>query len=348
MKTSLTPDLIKRQTRDLWERSFPDDTPEFLDIYFDEKYRADVNLTLQSAGRVVAAMQLLPYRMAIAGEALRVGYVSGLCVDEAHRGRGLAAELLRQAHRRLRSEGGVLAWLIPGSEDLRRFYGQSVHGAYHTATFRHTVTVADTGVGATGVCLSPSCGPIDELYAFYDSHNRTDYVLRPSETDFRAALRSVCVEDGRVIEARRQDRLVGMCLAVKTADGRAFLPTLTAAEEGVRNLIVREVKRLLRVDQVYMKLPCAATSAGSQPYAMARVVDAGRFLTAVARQHPDLDLVIGLDADCDVADAGCVYHLHHGRVNHTAATPAQMFTPGSLAAHFLTSLSVTMELMLDE
>ncbi|MBS7407655.1 MAG: hypothetical protein KIG47_00865, partial [Prevotellamassilia sp.] len=62
MPTSPTPDQIKRQTRDLWERSFPDDTPAFLDVYFDEKYSPDVNLTHLEAGRVVAAMQLLPYR----------------------------------------------------------------------------------------------------------------------------------------------------------------------------------------------------------------------------------------------------------------------------------------------
>lgn len=352
MPTSPTPDQIKRQTRDLWERSFPDDTPAFLDVYFDEKYSTDVNLTHLEAGRVVAAMQLLPYRMTIGGEALRVGYVSGLCVDEAHRGRGLAAHLLRQAHCRLRSEGGALALLIPGTEDLRRFYEKTVHGAYHTATFRHTVTVVDTGVAATDVSLvyyqSPIRSPLDELYAFYDRHRAADHALRPSKTDFRAALRSVCAEGGLVVEARRQGRPVGVCLAVKTAESRAFLPMLTAPDEGVKNLIVRETKRRLSVDQVYMKLPCVATSAASRPYAMARVVDAGRFLTAMARLHPDLDLVIGIDADHDVAQTERTFHIHHGCADHTTASPTQVFTPGSLAAHFLAAGPVSMELMLDE
>ncbi|MGN1353478.1 MAG: GNAT family N-acetyltransferase [Alloprevotella sp.] len=344
----LTPDETKQQTRRLWQRSFPNDTAEFLDIYFEEKYRHDNNLTLQPDGTVVAAMQLLPYRMTFYGEVLHAGYVSGLCVDECHRGKGLAAKLLGQAHRKLYRESGAVSFLIPGNEDLRHFYEQPAHGAYWTSTFRRTVPVVDTGVTAAGISLSPTNLWPESLYVFYHRQTRGDFALHAAENDFFAAVQSVDAEGGLVVEARKQNRLVGLCLATASADGRVLLPALIATDEGVQNMLLREVKRLMDAVDVYMKIPCAGDAPDAVPYAMARVVDAERFLSAVARRHPEFDLVVGVDGDLDVPENNGIYHIHHGRVDLTDDAPVQVLTPGGLAALFLGAHPMAMDLMLDE
>ena len=61
-----SPEEIKQQTRELWRTCF-NHSEEFMDIYFDEKYTDEANLTIRHDGRVVAATQLLPYRFTFYG-----------------------------------------------------------------------------------------------------------------------------------------------------------------------------------------------------------------------------------------------------------------------------------------
>ena len=77
----LSQEEIKQQTRELWRNNFSH-SDEFLDIYFDEKYADENNLTIRHDGNVVASMQLLPYRYTFYGTVLRAGYLNGLCTDK--------------------------------------------------------------------------------------------------------------------------------------------------------------------------------------------------------------------------------------------------------------------------
>ena len=54
----LSQEEIKQQTRELWSNNFSH-SDEFLDIYFDEKYADENNLTIRHDGNVVASMKLL-------------------------------------------------------------------------------------------------------------------------------------------------------------------------------------------------------------------------------------------------------------------------------------------------
>lgn len=95
----LSQEEIKQQTRELWRNNFSH-SDEFLDIYFDEKYADENNLTIRHDGNVVASMQLLPYRYTFYGTVLRAGYLNGLCTDKNFRNRGYASNLIHEAHRR--------------------------------------------------------------------------------------------------------------------------------------------------------------------------------------------------------------------------------------------------------
>ena len=58
----LTPQEIKQQTRALWKECFHD-SEEFMDIYFEEKYADQQNITVRENGKVIGAMQVIPYPM---------------------------------------------------------------------------------------------------------------------------------------------------------------------------------------------------------------------------------------------------------------------------------------------
>ena len=119
----LTPELhlIKWQTRALWSLCFGD-TEEFMKLYFTRKYTPERNSCLVRDGRVVAALQRLPYRMMFGGGVVPVAYVSGVCTQPECRGKGLMTELMGQAHRKMYADGCLFSLLIPADEGLFAFY----------------------------------------------------------------------------------------------------------------------------------------------------------------------------------------------------------------------------------
>ncbi len=341
-----TPEELKLQSRQLWKECFHD-SDDFLDLYFEEKYRHDRAIALRSDGALVAAAHLLPYRMTFYGSVLHAGYISGLCVRPDHRGRGLAREILHRAHRELYRCGGTVSFLIPGSDELRRFYEEERHGAYWTATYRGEVSwSAGADVAAAGVQVERPDEWGTELYVYYRRH-AADFMLHPSPDDFFAALSLCDLEGGYVLVARRGRRVVGLCLAVRGADGRVQLRSCPCDSDAVRACFVRYLCQAERVAEVYGRPPVAGTAPGATPYAMARVVNVERFFRAVLRAHPDFELHIGVGGDADIPENNGYYLLGDGRLTLTDVRPAQIVTPGGLAALFLGALPFRMEMMLD-
>ena len=89
---------VRFETRHLWERSFAD-PKTFIDLYFREKYRKERNETIVRDGRVVSALQKLPYPLTYGGRMIPASYISGACTDERYRRRGLMGELLSKVIR---------------------------------------------------------------------------------------------------------------------------------------------------------------------------------------------------------------------------------------------------------
>ena len=112
---------MRFETRHLWERSFADPRA-FIDLYFREKYRKERNEVILRDGRVVSALQKLPYPMTYGGRMLSASYISGACTDEHYRKRGLMGELLNQTHRAMYAEKAVFSFLIPATAELGSYY----------------------------------------------------------------------------------------------------------------------------------------------------------------------------------------------------------------------------------
>ncbi len=345
----LTPEEIKKQTRSLWRTCFHD-SEEFMDIYFADKYTNDNNLCIRHDGKVVSAMQLLPYRFTFYGSVLYAGYISGLATLPKFRCRGYASNLIHEAHRRLFKQGATLSFLIPGEENLRKYYEKPQHGAFWTAVYRQNLPLDVTNDGDFSKIevTRPDEWP-NELYVFY--HRLTSelpFMMHPSENDFYAALEAADLQDGYVLVARRKRRIVGICLAVKEADGNVYIRTLAITETATRAAFVDYLCRECQVDKVYRRFCLPASLKGSKPYAMARVINVPRFLSAIATPNPGFQLHIGVDGDLDIPENNGWYQVENGHVRLTDQKPDSIVTPGGLAAMFMAAQPMVLDMILDE
>ncbi|MGM9694247.1 MAG: GNAT family N-acetyltransferase [Alloprevotella sp.] len=340
---------IKRQTRNLWRECFHD-SEDFMDIYFDEKYTDETNLTLRHEGQTLAATQLFPYRLTLYGSVTRMGYVSGLATDPAFRGKGHAARLLRHCHRKLFHQNAALSLLIPGDDGLRKFYENPRHGSYWTSSYRKTEpldTSADGDFGAiTVTCLDDWD---DSLFVFFRRlTSELPFMVHPSRSDFFAAIEAAHLGEAYLLAAHHGRRMVGLCLAVREDDGRILIRSIAIAEAEARAAFVDWLCRHCEVEKVWRRYAARGTEPGAEPYAMARVTDAHRFLSCIAAPNPNFSMRIGVGGDYDMPENNGWYELKDGRVTLTDQQPERIVTPGGLAAMFLAAQPLILDLMMDE
>lgn len=346
---SLSPETIKQQTRSLWKTCF-NDSDDFLDIYFNDKYTDERNISVQRDGRIVSALQLIPYRMTFYGVVGCAGYISGLATLPDFRKNGFAANILREAHRRLLRQGAFLSILIPEEEDKRSFYENPRCGSYHTAVYRRALPLDVSQDGETekfAVERPDEWGR--ELYLFYRRYTAPlPFMLHPSEEDFYAALEAADLQDGYVLTVRKGKRLTGFCIAVKEADGEVYIRTIAITEQAARRALVEYLCKECGVERIMRRFCLPGSLKDVKSYAMARVIDVPRFLAAVAASNTGYQIHIGVEGDEHIPENNGYYKVEDGKVFLTEEKPDSIVTPGGLAAMFMASQPVIMDLLLDE
>ena len=116
---------MKEQVKSLWKLCFPDDSDDFVALYFSSRYTDEINSAITENGRVVSALQRIPYPMRFNGAVIPVAYISGACTHPDFRSRGLMSRLLDEAHRKMYADGKYLSVLIPANEGLVDYYSKS-------------------------------------------------------------------------------------------------------------------------------------------------------------------------------------------------------------------------------
>ncbi len=275
--TTLSPQDILQQTRNLWRTCF-NDSEEFMDIYFTQKFPRAENFYETADGRIVAAVQTFAYDAFIGGKSVKTSYISGLGVLPDYRGRGLAERLIRRVLRRDEERGVALSFLIPGNEGLRDFYRRERHGGYETCSHIALLTMEEkvSALPHFDICLDNAPG--SALYDFYihflKHHTNT---LLPTAVDFCAAIATCRLDGGHLVVARRDETILGMALARPHSDGEWMLTDFAAADSEIAATMIAWMRSEWRVPTISMLSACSSDSIGSRPYAMARIVNKDAF-----------------------------------------------------------------------
>lgn len=114
---------IKKETRQLWKTVF-NDSEEFMDMYFERVYKSEYNITCQIEGRVVAALQTLPYTLLYHGHKVKTAYISGVSVEPTYRKQDVGNSLMHQMHFDIFHKGVIFSSLIPAEEWLYDWYNK--------------------------------------------------------------------------------------------------------------------------------------------------------------------------------------------------------------------------------
>lgn len=69
-------------------------------LYFDRVYKDENAMTIEKDGKIVSALQIVPYTMTYLGTEISVAYISGVCTAPEERGQGLCGNSCKRHSRK--------------------------------------------------------------------------------------------------------------------------------------------------------------------------------------------------------------------------------------------------------
>ncbi len=337
---------MRFETRHLWERSFADPRA-FIDLYFREKYRKERNETIVRDGRVVSALQKLPYPMTYGGRMLPASYISGACTDERYRRRGLMGELLNQTHRAMREENAAFSFLIPATRELATYYAKFGY----TPCFRfgwRTVTAGTLDGSLDGSLVVDTVDQYrtEEVVPYLrDKMQERPMCVQHPLSDLRAVVDDMHMAGDTMWEARRGELTVALAICRAEADGILLREIVYDDEEARDGLIAAIAAHYGRTEVDVLD----TTGREGDYFGMARIINAEAMLTAYAALHPETDVTWSITDELLTENNGC-YHIYKGICERLPepSPEAEPLTIAELIHRVLTEENPLMSLMMND
>lgn len=279
-------DKKKKQIIELWQTCFGD-TPEFIDLFFGQVYQDENALVIEKEGKIVSALQMIPYTMNFYGKEIPIAYIAGVSTAPAERGKGLMGRLLQKTFEEMRKRGWVLAVLIPAEKWLFDYYKKNGF----TTVFSYSLKQYETtpsGINDSGLTLLSSTAlPVDKLFTFFDKKlkERPLGVLH-SYQDFLTIINDLRISQGDLWTATDwQGEIQGMAFASGAENpASVYLPEILYTSEQVKQFLLQETGFHYQVPKVMYKAP--ATSEAAIPYGMAQMILKEELIQTWLSLHP--------------------------------------------------------------
>lgn len=121
-----------RDTRELYEEAFSEDSTSFVEYYYTEKTKDNQIYVVEKDGGIRAMFHLNPYRIMVNGSEKDANYIVAVATQKKYRNRGYMAALMQRALKDMYLAGEIFTFLMPAAEaiylphDFRTVYRQEI------------------------------------------------------------------------------------------------------------------------------------------------------------------------------------------------------------------------------
>lgn len=343
---------LREQTKELWKLCFHD-SDAFTDLYFRLRYDDEVNLYLETDGKVTAALQILPYPMTFHQRKLNMGYISGACTHPDFRNKGLMGQLLQKALVKMAQESKTLTTLIPAEPWLFDYYARFGYAPvfhqcsyiYHKQPITMNETLTDETLEITDVCQ-------EEVVRFMETQYRKQSsccILHPA-SDIQVVFASLRLDHGHTYLLRQQGELKAVAFATPADKQTWRIDELLAINEKAEKRMLQRIALHLHLSQFTVASSLSiAHGERKNPLGMARILDARQLLQLHAQAQPEMELRLQLHDEQLPANNG-YYHLNEGICRHSSQPFTDTFVSqsiGELTESLLAPQHPYMSLMLN-
>lgn len=298
-----------REVKELWKLCFGD-SDEFIDMYSRLKCPDSICSRIRRNGKVVSALQRIPYTLTYGGERIPVAYISGACTHPQYRSQGLMGQLLARAHRQMRSSGAWLSILLPAEESLNTYYAR--HG-YHTCFARDTIVLDRKSHDSTTqhetlhtTELDAATMPPADVAQFLDTRlSLTDGCVLHDRKDLHAIMLDLQMSGGNTFAARdSRGQMAALSLCLPGTD-MPHVKELLCRDNDARRQMTGYILTRYGARQALCTVP---SDGKARPSGMARVTDAQKMLEAYAR-HTGREMTITVTGDSAIEENNGTYRI---------------------------------------
>ena len=237
----------------------------------------------EDEGTAIGHLQFPQLVLSLGEETLPAGYVVAVCTHPDHRGKGIMRPLLQEALRREKARGDVVSVLLPAEEWLYRYY-TSV-GGYAPVVNRARSRRLEDALREEDPAVTAS-SLVDYLLKVEASQQEPS--LLHSRAFWEVITEDFEREEDLALQIHRNESgLIDGALFLVKGESELLVQALYGMRL-VREALLAEVTGESKLPLTYLLRP----NGGGIPEALAmmRVLDAPRFLEALARYYPELTL----------------------------------------------------------
>jgi len=275
---------MEQQIIDLWKISFGD-TDDFIRLWFDRVYKDENTFTIEKNGRIVSALQILPYEMTYCGTIIPAGYICGVCTLPSERGKGFMNQLMLQALEEMRNRKYALVILIPATHWLfdyyRRFefadaFDYSIEEIYGNTA----ASYPDSGIRI----ISQENFSVDTMYAYYHLKQRErDCSVLHSAYQFETVRRDWNLAKGEIWMAFKNEQPAGLAFSISKDHETVSIREILYDCTEVKNALVQCILNHYQLPKAALRLP--PTPSNSVPYGMARIINKAHMIELYRSFH---------------------------------------------------------------
>lgn len=283
----------KEEIRELWRTCFHD-TEEFIAFYFEHIFKEEQAVTLESEGRIVSFLQIIPYSLLWRGKEWTTGYISGACTLPAERGKGRMRELLQKAFREMRKKRYDLTALIPAEPWLFDYYRREGY----TEVFDYVLKTYTKKSGPEYDLPVSLCSldrqPEDIWYRYFDRklRERGTCILHTQE-DFHRIITDILLGGGHITGAMsRQGEPTGLAFFVPGKE-EFFVKEVLYDSEEILQAFLREASGIYHMKKGSYKLPPSLPDADPKHLGMAMILNKDGMIGHGLKTLPDFLFTAG-------------------------------------------------------
>ncbi|MBE7048292.1 MAG: GNAT family N-acetyltransferase [Ruminococcaceae bacterium] len=277
----------KNQIKALWSYAFSE-TDTFVNAYFDSIWNGKNAVTVIQNQRVVGALELVPYQIALRNTPTACSYIVGVSIAPEARGRGLSATLMRGALKKQQERKETISLLIPFSYS---FYEKMGYTACYQEIHCHVPAAAFPKLYMKAGFFPASVDDIKDLCHVYNifCRDKNGYTVR-KEAEWKYIFNMLPLTNGYIYGFRNQAGTVSAYLSYIKND-KEFCVTEAAYTdtEGLNALIAFIASHFSTNSHIHFTLPTNSPipfmfteppACKYSPTAMARILNIPAALSA--------------------------------------------------------------------
>lgn len=285
------------QVAALWRQCF-DDTPQFVQWYFERYYQARHTLGIFQEDILQASAQMIPYTIKLRGVSLPCAYIVGVDTAPTARNKGYARRLLKACLEEQRRRQQPISLLMPFEGQFYYRYG------WPFCYFHQRLELAPQELR----CAAKAWGQIRQvdfctaqpvLARIYEQFVQSyDGAVCRTEAGWQRLLEDAALEHTQCFLLEQQGQAVGYCLWTPL-QGKILIGEMAwccaEAKAGLLDFLQQAVPPEQRLwleladdDSLVYQLAADKKAAVRYPFLMARIVDVVQCLEAL--QYPDMQV----------------------------------------------------------